>query len=97
MPWPTSGMRSTSQLTMTMAVITGRLNYRYAGGRGRPSAAHREVTVERRDVAGPTVVEQHPHPAGPADGTGPRAVQLDDPHPGGLQPAQDDLGLLGRG
>src|SRR3954470_21857395 len=39
MPWPTSGMRSTSQLIMTMAVITGRLNYRWARARPQPSAA----------------------------------------------------------
>ena len=59
MPWPTSGMRSTSQLTMTMAVITGRLNYRYARGR------RRDVTSPRRQHG------VHPQTGSRARGSGP--------------------------
>src|SRR4029453_14267093 len=123
MPWPTSGMRSTSQLTRTMAVITGRLNYRYASGPatftgplgGYPgpggrdsdlpppdapragSAGDGEVAVERCHVARAAVLEERAYSTGPSDATRPRTVQLDDPHAGRLQPAQDDLRLFGSG
>ena len=119
MPWPTSGMRSTSQLTMTMAVITGRLNYRHGCAVGRAAAGQREWVDRPQPAAGwvdgrnPTA--QHGRSgstvagrrvsapgarracAGAADRAGPRAVHLDDPHAGCLEPAQDDLGLLRRG
>src|SRR5687767_5211348 len=88
----TSGMRATSALTKTMAVIMG------------DTLAGR--LVDRSEVA--ALLERHQREAGPVDrvvqrevpggtghGAGPLAVDLHQADARGLQPAQDLLGLLG--
>src|SRR5215207_8895055 len=92
----TSGIRATSAFTNTMAVITGP-HYRAESLTGGPGDRG-EVTPLR---------ERHQRPPGLLDGivdgqvtaragdrTAPLALDVDEADTGGLQPAQDRLGLL---
>src|SRR5690242_16949885 len=92
MAWATSGMRSTSALTRTMAVITRPLYRRRPGGwlgrrdEPRDGAACHGVGLE--GCAGTTRAAHRARPL---------PVEVDEADPGSLQPAQDLLRLLGNG
>src|SRR5690242_14002888 len=90
----TSGMRATSALTNTMAVITSRTLSRRLVHRRELAA------LGERHQREPGLVDGVVHgevPGRPRDRAGPLPFDVDETDAGGLQPAQHLLGLLGGG
>src|SRR3954452_12994781 len=101
-------MRATSALMNTIAVtisssppiaVATALKHSHASPYGGAERAHPAPSLAGGVVlfVGAGVVQPVQVPAGAADRAGPRAFHLDQPDAGGVEPAQHDLDLLGRG